>query len=137
MVPITSRYLGQLRTVATHGPSGTELTTDAPRDNEGLGSSFSPTDLMATALATCTLTTMAIFARRDGIPFEGATAHVEKHMVTNPRRRIGRLPVVITIPGKLDDVQRRKLEAAARGCPVHASLHPDVEAPIRFEYPEL
>jgi putative redox protein len=137
MVPILARYDGRLRTTAIHEPSQTTLSTDAPKDNEGLGASFSPTDLVATALATCTLTTMAILARREGIPIEGATARVEKHMVATPRRRIGRLPVVITIPGRLDDVQRRKLEAAAKSCPVHASLHPDVDSRIEFVYPDL
>ena len=136
MVEIDAVYDGSLRCTATHGPSGISLSTDAPKDNQGLGQSFSPTDLVATALATCTLTTMAIVARRDGIPFEGATAAVVKHMVSTPRRRIGALPVAITIPGKLTPEQRKKLEAAARHCPVHATLHPDVDAPITFTYPD-
>lgn len=137
MVKIHALYSGGLRCTATHEPSGTELATDAPKDNEGLGQSFSPTDLMATALVTCTLTTMGIVARRNGIPMEGATARVVKTMVAVPSRRIGALPVEITIPGVLSEVQRRKLEAAARGCPVHASLHPDVHAPITFLYPDV
>ena len=137
MVTITASYDGNLRCTATHTPSGTQLATDAPKDNQGLGLSFSPTDLVATALATCTITTMGIVARRDGIAMEGTTVTVEKHMVSEPRRRIARLPVRIRVPGRLTPDQRRKLEAAARACPVHASLHPDVSAPIEFVYPDL
>jgi len=85
-------------------------------------------------LATCALTTMAIVAERDGIPLRGATARVEKHMVNDPRR-IGRLPLTITMPPGLTAEQRKKLEAAARSCPVHRSLHPSVDAPIEFVYP--
>ena len=136
MVTILANYDGRLRCTATHGPSGTTLSTDAPKDNEGLGASFSPTDLMATALATCTLTTMAIVARRENIPFEGATARVEKQMASTPKRRIAGLPVEITMPAGLTPVQRTKLENAARGCPVHASLGADVHAPLTFVYPE-
>lgn len=136
MVTITAQYDGTLRCTATHGPSGTRLSTDAPRDNQGLGASFSPTDLVATALATCTLTTMGIVARRDGIPMEGAKATVEKQMVNTPYRRIGSLPTRIEIPGRLTPEQKKKLEAAAHHCPVHKSLHPDVQAPIEFVYPD-
>jgi putative redox protein len=134
MIPITARYDGDLSCTVLHGPSGTRLLTDAPRDNEGQGRSYSPTDLVATALASCTLTVMGIVARRHGIDLTGATSHVEKHMSQSPRR-IGRLPVVITIPGRLSPEQKKLLEAAAHGCPVHKSLHPDVDAPIAFVYP--
>jgi len=135
MVEMQISYDGKLRCTATHGPSGTSITTDAPKDNMGQGASFSPTDLVGTALGTCMLTIMGIVARRNGIRMEGATVKVEKHMSQNPRR-IGRLPVEITVPGKLTAAERQKLEAAARGCPVHASLHPDIESPITFVYPD-
>jgi putative redox protein len=137
MVTITATYDGNLRCTATHGPSGAKLPTDAPKDNEGMGASFSPTDLVATALATCTITTMGILARREGIDLRGAQVTVEKQMVATPRRRIGALPVTITVPGRLTAQQKQKLENAARTCPVHASLHPDVQAPITFVYPDL
>jgi putative redox protein len=133
MVPISARYDGDLSCAATHGPSRAVVTTDAPRDNEGLGRYFSPTDLVGTALATCILTTMAIVGRRHELDLRGATADVEKHMVQGPRR-IGRLPVVVRIPGAFTPDQRKLLEAAGRGCPVHESLHPDIEAEIRFEW---
>lgn len=137
MIEITATYEGNLRCVATHTPSGDTLTTDAPVDNQGKGEAFSPTDLVATALATCIMTTVGIVARREGIDLHGMQARVEKHMQTTPTRRIGRLPVRITVPGRLTPEQRKKLEAAARTCPVHHSLHPDVDAPIEFAYPDL
>jgi putative redox protein len=133
MVTITARYEGDLCCTASNGPSGAQLSTDAPKDNEGLGRYFSPTDLVATALATCILTTMGIVARRRGIVLQGASASVEKHMQSQPRR-IARLPVVLSIPGSFDAEQRKVLEAAAHGCPVHKSLHPDLDAPITFHW---
>lgn len=133
MVPITSRYEGSLSCRATHGPSQSQLTTDAPKDNEGQGRYFSPTDLVATALATCVLTTMGIVAKRHGIAFEGATADVEKHMNQTPRR-IGRLPLRVRVPGTFTDAHKKLLENAAHGCPVHKSLHPDIDAPITVEW---
>jgi putative redox protein len=136
MVQVEIVYEGNLRTKATHGPSNQTLSTDAPRDNEGLGETFSPTDLMATALGSCILTTIAIYARRHQIKFEGATANVEKHMVSDPVRRIGRLPVVIHMPAGIDPKYYAALERAGHTCPVHKSLHPEIEAPISFVYPE-
>lgn len=134
MVPITATYEGDLSCSVVHGPSGSTITTDAPRDNQGLGRTFSPTDLVATALGTCILTTMAIVARRNGIEIKGAKVHVEKHMQDNPRR-IARLPVVVTMPMRLGDDDRKRLENAADLCPVKASLAPGVDAPVSFVWP--
>ena len=134
MVEINVTYSGQLRTTATHGPSGNTLITDAPKDNMGKGEAFSPTDLVATALATCILTTMGIVAQRNNIDMTGATARVTKAMVTSPTRRIGRLAVTIRMPKKFSDEDQKRLENAAHTCPVHKSLHPDVEAPITFTW---
>lgn len=131
MVTITARYEGDLCCTAVHGPSGASLQTDAPRDNEGLGRYFSPTDLVATALGTCILTTMGIVARRHGIALQGATVTVEKHMQSSPRR-IARLPAEVRVPGVFSAEQRRLLENAAHTCPVHRSLHQDLDAPIAF-----
>lgn len=133
MVTITAKYEGDLCCTATHGPSSAKLSTDAPKDNEGLGRFFSPTDLVGTALVTCVLTTMGIVARRRGIKLEGATGKVEKHMNATPRR-IGRLPVELTVPGKFTDDEKKILEAAAHGCPVHKSLHPDIDASITIHW---
>jgi putative redox protein len=132
VVRIEVAYRGDLRCEALHGPSGRALLTDAPTDNQGKGESFSPTDLVATALASCILTTMGIVAARHGIDLTGTTAAVEKHMVADPLRRIARLPVTIRFGKPLDDEQKRLLERTAHTCPVHRSLGPDVEKPIEF-----
>lgn len=132
MVEIQIAYQGQLRCTATHGPSGTTLVTDAPTDNMGKGEAFSPTDLVATALGTCMLTTMGISAQRHGIDIEGTTAKVAKEMVTAPVRRIGKLTIEIAVPTDLSDEQQRRMKAAALACPVHKSLQPEVQIPVTF-----
>lgn len=131
MVTITATYEGDLCCTAVHGPSSAKLQTDAPKDNEGLGRFFSPTDLVATALGTCVLTTMGIVARRHAILMKGATVRVEKHMANAPRR-IARLPVEVTMAGAFTPEQQKLLENAAHGCPVHRSLHADIDAKITF-----
>lgn len=136
MVEIKAVYEGQLRCTATHGPSGATLATDAPKDNMGLGEAFSPTDLVATALGTCILTTMGIVAQRNNIDMNGARARVTKEMVSQPARRIGALGVEIVMPRALGDDDRQRLEAAAHACPVHRSLHPDVQIPVTFKWGE-
>jgi putative redox protein len=136
MVKIDITYQGQLLCEAVHGPSGTKLATDAPKDNHGKGESFSPTDLVATALGSCMLTIMGIVAQRHDISLEGATVSVVKEMAASPVRRIGRLAVEIRVPGHVADEQRKLLENAARTCPVHKSLHPDVEIPVTFHWGE-
>jgi putative redox protein len=134
MVEIDIQYLGDLRCQAQHGPSGTTLITDAPTDNQGKGESFSPTDLVATALGTCMLTIMGIVARRHEIDLRGTKVHVTKEMVQTPVRRIGRLAVQIHVPGDVSPEQQKLLETAALTCPVHKSLHPDVAAPVTFRF---
>jgi uncharacterized OsmC-like protein len=134
MVEMTLVYEGGLHTQARHGPSGATLATDAPVDNQGKGESFSPTDLLATSLASCMLTTMAIVGEREGWRIDGATARVEKHMVLDPRRRVGRLVVELAMPVGLPGEARERLEATARGCPVAASIHPDLEVDLRMRW---
>lgn len=134
-VSITGTYGGSLKTTLSHGPSGAELLTAAPRDNQGDGSSFSPTDLLAAALGSCAVTTMAIAARREGIPFEHAAFSLEKHMRADPRR-VDRVPVRIQMPAGLDALQRAVLERVAIECPVARSLHPEVGKDIEFVYPD-
>lgn len=129
-------YEGGLRTRAVHGPSGRELVTDPPLDNHGRGESFSPTDLVATALGTCMLTIMGIAAEKHGWDLAGATATVVKRMQTAPERRIGELEVVIRVPGRHGERARSVLEQAARGCPVHRTLAGAVSMPVRFEWLE-
>src|SRR5436190_5187785 len=108
MVEIQIAYEGQLHCTATHTPSDTRLTTDAPKDNMGRGESFSPTDLVATALGTCILTTMAIVAERRGLELNGATARVTKDMVTTPSGRIVRLTVEVVIPQSFAEEDRTR-----------------------------
>ncbi len=134
MVTIEMNYEGDLHCRAVHEPSSTALATDAPKDNQGRGESFSPTDLVATALGTCILTTMGIVARNHGIDMTGATAVVEKDMTAVPTRRIGSLATRIHMPHDLTDEHKQRLERAAHTCPVHKSLHPDVHAPIDFTW---
>lgn len=132
MVRIDVEYTGNLHTECRHEPSGAQIETDAPRDNEGLGACYSPTDLVATALASCVLTTMAIVARRHDWALEGATAQVHKHMTAEAPRRIARLEARFQLPAALPDEARSVLERAAHSCPVHQSLHPDVELGLEF-----
>ena len=134
MVNIQLEYQGDLHCKATHSPSGSEINTDAPKDNQGRGESFSPTDLVATALGSCMLTIMGIAARTQNIDISGATASVDKEMTATMPRRIQRLTVKIHVPHALEESEREKLERAARACPVHKSLHPDVETPIEFSW---
>ena len=134
MVSIEVAYEGDLHTRAVHGPSGADLETDAPKDNEGRGEAFSPTDLLATALGSCMLTVMGIVARRRGWAMEGARVEVEKHMQTAPERRVGRLAVRFSMPAGLPEEARTILERAAHTCPVHRSLHPDVEVDTSFDW---
>lgn len=134
MVKTKITYEGGLRTTTHHGPSGAEFQTDAPVDNNGKGESFSPTDLVGVALGSCILTVMGIVADRMDVDLTGATADVEKSMVADPIRRIGKLDVRLTLPGGISEKHRKKLERSARTCPVHKSLHPDIEAPISFRW---
>ena len=129
---ITVAYEGDLHCRAVHGPSGVQLATDAPVDNQGKGESFSPTDLVATALGTCILTVMGIKAQSLGLDIAGSTATVEKAMAAAPARRIRRLSAIVHVPHDISADDQKRLEAAAKSCPVHKSLHSDIEAPINF-----
>ncbi len=134
MVKITATYQGDLRCTATHSPSQTQLFTDAPLDNQGKGESFSPTDLVATALITCMMTIMGIKAREMNIDLTGTELNVEKIMANNPRR-IAALPVKITFPPlQIDEKSKKILENAALTCPVAKSIHPDIEFTIEFKW---
>ncbi|MDF1813311.1 MAG: OsmC family protein [Verrucomicrobiales bacterium] len=134
MVEVSVTYTGDLHTTAVHGPSGAKLETDAPVDNCGKGEEFSPTDLVGTAMATCMLTIMGIFAQKKGIEIEGATAVVQKEMTAQLPRMIARLSTVIEVPVPEDHPDKQGLIDAAMGCPVHRSLHPDVEKPVDFRW---
>jgi putative redox protein len=132
MVRIQTEYQGDLHCTSVHTPSSTELATDAPVDNQGRGESFSPTDLIATSLGTCMLTTMGIVARTLDFDLTGATAVVEKEMSSTPPRKIIRLIVAIRVPRTTSPENQQRLENAAHTCPVKKSIHPDIETPIEF-----
>src|SRR5689334_20531632 len=119
-VPMNVRIAG-LECKLTHEPSGTVIRTIPPKDNGGDGSSFSPTDLVGAALASCALSTMAILAPKEGLTFGEASARVVKEMI-GPPRRIGSLAVEITMPPNTKPEQRARFEEIARGCPVARSL---------------
>lgn len=126
-------YKGELRTIATHLQSGTSIETDAPTDNQGKGERFSPTDLVATALSTCMVTTMAIKARTLNIDLDGTRVDTTKIMLSDPRR-IGKIITHVYFPAalQLDDKTKELLERTARTCPVERSLHPDMELDMAF-----
>jgi uncharacterized OsmC-like protein len=134
MVKINIRYEGGLRCAATHGPSAQTLHTDAPVDNHGRGESFSPTDLVATALGSCMATIMGIVAGRHGLDLRGMDIEVNKVMSVDAPRRIAKLETTIKVPLAPDHPQRVLLENAALTCPVHKSLHPEMEKPVNFQW---
>ena len=136
MVEIEVHYEGSLHTHCVHGPSQAVAETDAPRDNHGRGESYSPTDLVATALGSCMLTVMGIVARNHDWKLDGSRARIEKHMVEEPTRRIGRIVVDMAMASGLPADSRTVLENAARTCPVAESIHPGIDVDLRFDWPE-
>jgi len=127
------KYQGNLRTIATHLDSGSEITTDAPKDNHGLGEAFSPTDILCSSLASCILTIMAIAVEKRDVDIKGATAMIKKTMVNNPRR-IAKIDIDLTFPKKYDSKIKTILERAAYNCPVHHALSKSIEKNISFKY---
>jgi len=131
MITIKAKYLGLLRTEATHLQSGTKIITDAPTDNKGKGEAFSPTDLLAESLASCMLTTMGIAADTHSIDINNTTCEVTKIMAPNPRR-VAEVVINFNFPGDYSDKEKKILENAALTCPVAISLHPDVIKTVDF-----
>ncbi len=134
MVEIHLDYEGDLHCNAVHLPSGTRISTDAPVDNNGRGESFSPTDLVATALGACMATVIGIVAKRKEIAVEGMKVSVRKFMSEDQPRRISKLELDLDIPLPADHPERKLLESAARGCPVHHSIHPDIEVRMNWTW---
>ena len=126
-------YLGNLRAESVHIKSGNSYITDAPTDNNGKGEAFSPTDTVATGLASCMLTVMGIKAGDMDVDMSGTTAEVTKTMASNPRR-ISKIEIVLNFPFKADNKIKKILEHTAKTCPVHYSLHPDIERDITFNW---
>jgi putative redox protein len=131
MVNINIEYQGDLHCQLVHEPSKTVIGTDAPVDNQGRGESFSPTDLIAAGLGSCMVTTMAIASKNRNLDLTGTRVHVVKEMVSSPRR-IGRLGVEITLPPNIVEGDLKFLENAALTCPVHKSLHGDVQIDLKM-----
>lgn len=134
MTTSTVTYVGSLRTTATHLQSGNQIITDAPTDNHGKGEAFSPTDLVATSLASCMMTIMGIKAVDMQVDLSTMRADVSKVMSAEPRR-IAEIIVDIYLPLALSTKEKRLLEAAAHTCPVSQSLHPDTKQTVSFHYP--
>ena len=132
---ITSKitYNGELRTTCEHIRSGDTFKTDAPVDNNGLGQAFSPTDTVATGLGSCMITVMGIKAQGLGIDLTDCSVEITKHMASNPRR-IAKIEAKLSLPSNVSDKHRKILENTANTCPVHYSLHPDIEKVITFSW---
>lgn len=126
-------YLGNLRAESTHLKSNKSFITDAPTDNNGKGEAFSPTDTVATGLASCMLTVIGVKARSMGIDMAGTNAEVTKTMASNPRR-ISKIEIVLNFNFEADEKTRKILEHTANTCPVHYSLHPDIVKDVTFNW---
>lgn len=136
MVEIKLSYEGDLHCSAIHVPSGNTLVTDAPLDNNGRGEAFSPTDLLATSLGSCMATVIGIVAKRKEIAVEGMNVTVRKFMSEDQPRRVKRLELDLEMPLPGSHPERKLLESAARGCPVHHSIHPDIEVVMNWIWQE-
>lgn len=126
-------YIGDLRTTSVHVQSGTEILSDAPKDNHGKGEAFSPTDLVANSLATCMISIMGIKSRDLNVDLTGSTVEVTKIMQPEPRR-IAKIITVLNMNLEADDKTKTILERAAMTCPVMLSLHPDIEKEVTFNW---
>ncbi|MEY4040682.1 MAG: OsmC family peroxiredoxin [Bacteroidetes bacterium] len=133
MATATTKYLGKLRCSNIHSHSGTEILTDAPLDNQGLASAFSPTDLCALSLTTCIITTMAIYAQLKEFEIINIEAETTKHMMSDPRR-IGKISAIIniTLPSTATERMQEGLKRVAHTCPVSKSLHPEIEQDVQI-----
>ncbi len=134
MTHIEVHYEGQLHCRLTHGPSGSEIQTDAPVDNHGKGEAFSPTDLVGAALGSCMATIMGMAAEKSGIDCKGTRITVAKTMSSDLPRRISQIDIEIHVPLPADHPKRAFLEKAALNCPVHHSLHPEIKQNIQFHW---
>lgn len=126
-------YIGELRTTSVHIQSGTEILSDAPKDNHGKGEAFSPTDLVANSLATCMISIMGIKSRDLNVDLTGSTVEVTKIMQAEPRK-IAKIITILTMNLEADDKTKTILERAAMTCPVMLSLHPDIEKEVTFNW---
>ena len=126
-------YIGDLRTTSVHLQSGTEILSDAPKDNHGKGEAFSPTDLVANSLATCMVSIMGIKSRDLNFDLTDSTVEVTKIMQAEPRK-IAKIIAVFNMSVAVDEKAKLILERAAMTCPVLLSLHPDIEKEVTFNW---
>ena len=132
MATVSAKYLGDLRVECVHNQSGTKIITDAPTDNQGKGEAFSPTDLCATALGACAMTIIGIYAKNHGVDVTGTEVEITKTMSADPRR-IGKIEVVFKMPPRSYSAKEKTImERCTASCPVHMTLHPDVEQVFTF-----
>ena len=125
-------YLGDLRTECTHIQSGTKIITDAPLDNHGKGESFSPTDLLATSLASCMMTIIGIYCKNHEINFDSCTAEIEKIMGVNPRK-VEKIIVHMDFTGNnWDSSTLEKVIIAGKTCPVAKTIEDSVQIEFNF-----
>lgn len=134
MKTISSSYIGDLRISSTHFKSRSTLESDAPLDNNGKGTRFSPTDLLATAYLNCMITIIGIYCQQNGLTFDQCEGEVEKIMIDSPRR-IGGLNIFLDLTSNTWNAkERRRIENAAKNCPVAKSVDPAIEVNIQFKY---
>ena len=134
MAKIDIYYTGNLSTRSVHSENGAEIVTDAPKDNQGRGEMFSPTDLVGAALGSCVLTLIGIAAQKLKVDISGIRAEVEKEMVAKPARRIGKITVSVSCPRDFSADIKSQLEKAGSLCPVHHSLHPEIIQEFHFSW---
>lgn len=134
MTQMDLKYLGDLRTELIHVESGATLLTDAPKDNHGKGESFSPTDLLASALLSCMVTLMGIYAQKLKIDLKNVEGSVRKAMSDSTPRRISKLEVFLKVSGNFSDEEKKALVNAADHCPVHHSLSSEIDVQVRYEW---
>ena len=135
MATVTGKYLGDLRVEATHNASGVSIFSDAPLDNGGQGRAFSPTDLATASLGMCAMAIMGLFAKNHGMDLSGMSMEITKTMSPDAPRRIAVIDIVFTITDRgFTDKQKQSVERAALTCPVHKSLHPDMQQNLVFNW---
>ncbi len=128
-------YQGDLRTECTHNASGNTFITDAPVDNHGKGEAFSPTDTVATALASCLLTVMGIKAKDLNVDLKGTKTTIEKVMGSGPRRII-KINIAVYFKINPEEKVKKILEKTALTCPVFYSLSESMEKNTQFFWSE-
>ena len=135
MADIIATYLGELRVESRHASSGTNMVTDASQEGQGQGGGFSPIDALAASLGACALTTMGFYAQNHGLDISGASVEVTSTMTATSPRRVARVELVVAMPDRdYSDKDKKSLERAVNSCPVHNSLHPDIEQKFSIKW---